>query len=126
MTSVLRSWVSRQIQGNPPKAFRETTQLGNLIGTVTAEEISFDTDGRITHTPRYSHLPHSSFGFGWSSKLDLETSLIAPFEIKVEYIDPTCVIGRILIYHRIPDSSEVNWAVHTILDPAAMKSPPSS
>lgn len=124
MTSVLRSWVSRQIRGTPLRTFRESTRLGQLNGTVTAEDIPFDADGRITHTSRYSHLPHSSFGFGWSSNLDLQTSLIAPFEIEAEYVDPTCVIQRILIYQRIPDSAEVNWAVHTILDPTAMNLPP--
>ncbi len=124
MTSVMKIWVSRQIQGTPPRTFRESTRLGHLTGTVTAEEVPFDADGRITHTSRYSHLPHSSFGHGSSSKMDLWTSLIAPFEIEVEYVDPTCVIQRILIYHQISGSAEVNWAVQTILDPTAMKSPP--
>lgn len=31
MTSVLRSWVSRQIQGTPPRTFRETTRKGLLL-----------------------------------------------------------------------------------------------
>ena len=56
--------------------------------------------------------------------MDLQTSLSAPFEIEVEYADPTCVIQRILIYEQISDSAEFNWAVHTILEPTAMKSPP--
>lgn len=124
MTSVLRSWASQQLQGTPPKTFRESTRTGQLTGTVTAEEIPFDDQGRINRTPRYSHVPLSAFGNGWMSKIDLQTSVIAPFEIEVEYVDPTCVIQRILIYHQVPDSDNVNWAVHTIIDTGAMKSPP--
>jgi len=124
MTSVVRSWVSRQISGTSSKTFLEATRLGQLVGKVTAENIPFDADGRITHTSRYSHLPLSLFGCGWSSNLNLQTKLIAPFEIVVEYVDPTCVIQRMLIYHRNPGSAEVNWSVHTILDPAAMDLPP--
>jgi hypothetical protein len=52
MTSVLRSWVSRQIQGTPPRVFRESTGRGQLTGTVTAESIPFDAQGRMNHTLR--------------------------------------------------------------------------
>ena len=123
MTSILRSWVSRQIQGTPPSIFEQTTLNWKLRGTVTAENIPFDPQGRINHTLRYAHLPMSAFGNGWSSTLDLETSLISPFEIQVEYVDPTCVIKRILIYERIADSVYVNWGVQTIVDTAAVKLP---
>jgi hypothetical protein len=56
--------------------------------------------------------------------MDLRTSLIAPFEIEVEYVDPTCVIQRILIYRQSPDSSEFDLDMRTILDPTVMKPPP--
>lgn len=124
MTSVLRCWVSRQLQGTPPKTFGESTPSGQLSGTVTAEAIPFDAEGRITCTSRYAHLPISAFGNGWMARLDLHTSLIAPFEIMVEYVDPICVIRRIFVYQRL-DGEDVNWAVNTILDPTAMQSPPS-
>ncbi|MBC8353805.1 MAG: hypothetical protein H8E66_17535 [Planctomycetes bacterium] len=124
MTSVLISWVSRQIQGTPPRTFRESARTGQLNGAVTAEAIPFDAEGRINHTLRYSHMPYSSFGGGCASKMDLQTSLIAPFEIEVEYVDPTCVIQRILIYRQIHDSVDFNLELHTILDPTAVKSPP--
>ena len=124
MTTVLRNWVSQQIQGTPPRTFRESTRKGQLTGAVTAESIPFDAEGRINRTLRYAHLPHSSFGPGCAFKMDLQTSLSAPFEIEVEYADPTCVIQRLLIYQQISDLANFNWAVHTILDPTAMKSPP--
>lgn len=124
MTSLLRGWVSQKIQGTPPKNFGESISKGELRGTVTAEEIPFDPEGRINRTTRYSHLPISSFGHGWSSNLSLQTSLISPFEIEVEYVDPTCHIQRIFVYQQIPDCDDVNWAVDTILDPTAMRPPP--
>ena len=124
MTSILRTWVSQRLRGTPPKHFREATQTGQLTATVTAEGIPFDTDGRMTHTLRYAHVPPSALGHGWASKMDLQTSLVAPFEINVEYVDPTCAVRRILVFQQITDSDELNWAVHTILDPAAVKLPP--
>ena len=123
MTSILRDWVSRQIQGNPPGSFSEATTRGTLRATVTAEAIGLEPEGGLRHTMRYAHLPASSFGHGWTSWLDLQTGLIDPFEIEVEYDDPDCVIRRILVYQQIPDDAKFNWAVHAIVDPAAMKSP---
>lgn len=125
MTCVLRGRASRRIQGDPPRIFREATTTGKLTGVVTAEAISLDEETPIHQSSRYSHVPQSAFGHGWSSWIDLQTSLTAPFEIEVEYTDPTCVIGRILIYEEIRDSDETNWFVHTILDPTAMKPRPS-
>jgi hypothetical protein len=123
ITDLFRNWVLRQIPGTSPRTFQETTSTGKLTGRVTAEAIPFeDPEGRITHIARYAHLPLSAFGSGWGSKLDLQTSLIAPFEIEVEYTDPTCTLQRILVYHPVPESEAVNWAVHTILDVAAMRS----
>lgn len=124
MTSVLRNWVSGQIQGTPPQTFREVTRQGQLTGTVTAEAIPFDAEGRLDHTSRYARLPRSAFGDGSALKLDMQTSLIAPFEIDVQYVDPKCVIRCLLIYQPISDLAECNWAVHSILNPTAMKSPP--
>jgi hypothetical protein len=125
ITSVLRSWVSRQIRGTPPRTFRESTQRGKLTGTVTAEAIPLDAEGGLNRTSRYSHLPYSSRRGGQTFiKMDLQTSLVDPFEIEVEYVDPIGVIQRILIYQRISDWDKFNWSVHTILDPTAMKSPP--
>ena len=126
MTSVLRRWITGQIAGTPPKSFRETTSTGQLTGTVTAEAIPFDPEGRITQTARYSHVPISAFGPGWSSKLNLQTTLVAPFEIEVMYNDPICVIERIFTYCRIENSGELDWAVHTIRVPTAMKARPKT
>ncbi len=109
MTTVLRNWVSQQIQGTPPRTFRESTRKGQLTGAVTAESIPFDAEGRINRTLRYAHLPHSSFGPGCAFKMDLQTTLSAPFEIEVEYADPTCVIQRLLIYQQISDLANFNW-----------------
>ena len=120
MTEVLSNWVTRQIQGTPPRRFRESTGKGQLTGTVTAEGIPIDAEGRINRTLRYAHVPQSSFGNGWASKMDLQTSLIDPFEIEVEYVDPTCVIQRLLIYQRITDWDKFNWSGFSILDPTAM------
>jgi len=69
-------------------------------------------------------VPLSAFGCGWISKIDLQTSVIATFELEADYVDPTCVIRRIFIYQRVRDSAAVNWAVDTIIGPRAMKSPP--
>ena len=121
MTAVLRRWTLRQIEGAPPKTFRQSTRAGHLRGTVTAEAIPFDAEGRIDRTPRYAHVPMSAFGFGWGSKLNLQTSLTAPFEVEVAYEDSTCIIERIFVYQQIHDSDEINWAVHTIVDPKAMR-----
>jgi hypothetical protein len=125
MTSVLRSWVSRQNQGTPPRSFRESTRKGQLKGKVTAGEIPFHPEGRTTHTSRYSHLRHSAFGPGYTSKMDLRTTLIDPFEIEVEYAVLTCLIWRIVIYQRITGVADLNWAVHTFSRPGARKTPPS-
>lgn len=113
ITSVLRTWVARQIQGTPPRTFRESTRQGQLTGTITAEAID--------RSSRYGHLPRFAFGPGCATKLDLQTSLVDPFEVQVEYVDPTCVIRRILIYQRYPNS-DFNWSVDTLVDPG-MKSP---
>lgn len=120
-TSILRSWVSRQIDGVSSRVFVESTSKGILRGKVTAESIPFDSEGRINHTLRYSQLPMSAFGFGWASRLDLQTSLIPPFEVEVEYVDPTFLVNRILVYQRILDSSEVDWSVHSIVDVDALR-----
>jgi hypothetical protein len=124
MTSVLRNWVSQQIQGTRSRTFRESTATGELTGTVTTESLPFDTQGRINLTLRYPRLLHSAVGPSCAFKMDLQTSFVDPFEIEVEYVDPSCVIRRTLIYQQILDSAKFNWAVHTILEPAAMKSPP--
>jgi hypothetical protein len=123
ITSVLREWVLRQIQGTPAQTFRESTRRGTLRGTVTAESIPCDAQGRLDHTFEIPGVPHPAFGPGCAFKKDLQTSLIAPFEIDVEYADPTCVIRRLFIYQQISDSENFNWAVVTILDPDAVKSP---
>ena len=120
ISAVIQKWVTRQIAGRPAKEFHESTHTGQLTGKVTAEAIPFDPDGRINHTPRYAHLPFSALGFGCSSKLSLQTTLIAPFEIEVEYVDPTCTLQRILIYNPIPDCPDADWAIHTIIDVSAL------
>lgn len=122
MTNVLRDWVVRQIQGTPARKFEEVTSRGKLTGQVNAEEIPFDPEGRIQNTERYAHVPLNKMGFGWMSQLDLETSLRAPFEIEVAYVDPTCRIERIMVFQQIADGGDANWAGHTILDPSVMKS----
>ncbi len=124
MTSILMTWVSRQVAGAPPKCFREATSTGQLSGTITAEAIPFDPEGRTNRTARYSHLPFSAFGPGCSAKLGLQTNLIDPFEVQVVYVDPDCALARIFIYRRIDNSTQFDWDVHTILDPMAMKTPP--
>ena len=124
ISTVIQQWVTGQISGNPAKTFQEATRTGQLTATVTAEAIPFHPEGRITHTPRYAHLPFAALGFGRSSNLKLQTALVAPFEIEVEYVDPTCKIQRILIYHPILDCPDVDWGIHTIIDVSAMKSPP--
>lgn len=121
MTNVLKAWVLRRIPGTPPKIFREATRRGQLTGTVTAEGLEVDAEGRLTCTPRYAHLPRSAFGPGCASWLNLETSLVVPFEIDVEYADAECVIRRILIFDRITDSASFNWSVSSIVDPDAMR-----
>jgi hypothetical protein len=123
ITSVLREWVLRQIQGTPAQTFRGSTRRGTLRSTVTAESIPCDAQGRLDHTFEIPCVPHPAFGPGCAFKKDLQTSLIAPFEIDVEYADPTCVIRRIFIYQQISDSENFNWAVVTVLDPDAVKSP---
>ena len=71
MTEVLGSWVLRQIQGNPPTTFRESTRKGQLCGTVTAEAIPFDAEGKrklqfrveffnIMNTPQFQ-IPNRTF-----------------------------------------------------------------
>ena len=79
MTSALENWVTQQIQGDPPRTFRKSTRKGKLSGTVTAEAIPFDAEGRINRTLRV--IPPAAFrvGYGWSSKMGLQTSLITPF-----------------------------------------------
>lgn len=124
ITSIMRDWALRQIQGTPPRTFRESTRSGHLTGAVIAESIPVAADGRIQH--RYTHLPLSSFGPGCALKNDVQTSLVDPFEIEVEYADPTCVIQRTLIYQRISNWVDFNWSVTTILDPAVTKSPPKA
>jgi hypothetical protein len=124
ISTVIQQWVTRQISGCPSKTLQESTRTGQLTGTVTAESIPFDLEGRINHTLRYAHLPFSAYGYGCSTKLNLQSTLIAPFEIEVEYVDPTCTLQRILIYHPIHDCPDVDWAIHTITDVSAMKSPP--
>ncbi|WP_158265361.1 HEAT repeat domain-containing protein [Blastopirellula marina] len=121
MTTILRDWVVRQIQGTPPKQFEEATRSGKLTGQVNAEGIPFDPEGRIQQTERYSHVPLAKLGNGWMSMLDLQTSLNAPFEIEVAYVDPSCRIERILVFQHLEDGGDVNWAGHTILDPSVMK-----
>ena len=121
MTDVLRNWVTRRIAGDPPKTFEEPTATGRLRYTVTAEALPFDPEGRITHTPRYRHLPYSAFGPGWSSNLNLQTSLVAPFEIEAEYTDPTCAIARVFIYQPIQPIRDIDWSVHTVVDSPALK-----
>ena len=124
ITTVMQQWVTRQISGDPAKQFQESTGTGRLTARVTAEAIPFDPEGRLTQTHRYAHLPSAALGFGRASQLGLQTTLVAPFEIEVEYVDPTCNIQRILIYHPIPDCPHVDWAIHTIIDVARMKAPP--
>ena len=31
-----------------------------------------------------------------------------------------CIIARIFVFHHHPNDEEVNWSIHTILDPSAM------
>lgn len=92
---------------------------------MTAEEIAFDPNGQITHTSWYSHLHYAAFCPGCAFMRSVQTTLADPFEIEVEYRDPTCLIQRILLYKRIADDPDLNWAVHRIVDPLAMKTPPS-
>lgn len=122
MTDVLRHWVTRQIAGTPPKTFHETTSTGQVRGTVTAEAIPCDADGTYLRTPRYQHVPVLAFGPGCASKINLQTSLVPPFEIEVEYSDPNCVIHRIFIFRPNDLSDSFDWDIDTILDPSAMKS----
>jgi hypothetical protein len=120
MSDILRTWVTRRITGNPPKTLDEPTSTGRLRYTVTAEAIPFDPEGRINRTDRYRHIPLSAFGPGWSSNLNLQTTLVAPFEIAAEFTDPTCTISRVFIYHPITPIRDIDWAVHTVLDPTAL------
>jgi hypothetical protein len=120
MNEVLRSWVTRRIAGNPAKTLEEKTAAGRLRYTVTAEAIPFDSEGRIHHTDRYRHVPLSAYGFGTSSNLNLQTKLIAPFEIEAEFTGATCTISRVFIYHPVTPARDVDWAIHTLLDPAAL------
>jgi hypothetical protein len=122
MTSVLRRWVTRQITGVPAKEFEEVGPSGRVRGLVTAEAIPFDREGRINLVPRYAHVPLPAFGSGWSSTLNLQTTLTPPFEIEVEYVGPGCTVQRIFIYYRIEESASCDWAVSTIVDTSAMKS----
>ncbi len=123
ISTVIQQWVTRKISGSPASTFMELTRAGQLTATVTAEAIPFDAEGRLNLTSRYAHLPFSAWGFGRSSKLNLQTSLIAPFEIEVEYVDPTCNLQRILIYNPIHNCRDVDWSIHTIIDVSAFKSP---
>jgi hypothetical protein len=116
ISTVIQQWVTRNIAGSTAKVFQESTRTGQLTAKVTAEAILFDPEGRINHTPRYAHLQFSALGFRCSSKLSLQTTLIAPFEIEVEYVDPACTLHRILIYNPIPDCPDADWAIHTIID----------
>jgi hypothetical protein len=120
ITELLWRWVVRQISGTSSPVFEERFSQGRLQGRITAEGIPFDDQGRILHTPRYAHLPLSVLGNGCSTKLDLRTNLVAPFEVAVEYSHPACVIQRMFVFCRIPDADDVNWSIHTILDPSAM------
>lgn len=122
ISAAIQQWVTRQISGSLAKTFQESTRTGQLTAKVTAEAIPFDPEGRINHTPRYAHLPFSALGFGCSSRLSLQTTLVAPFEIEVEYVDPTCTLQRILIYDPILNCPDADWAIHTIVDISAMKS----
>jgi hypothetical protein len=120
ITSILRRWVIGKLSSTQAKTFERATAIGRLQGKVTAEAIPFDAEGRINRTARYAHLPRPAFGFGWMSKLNLETTLAAPFEVAVEYADPSCVIQRMFVFHRIEPSDDCNWAVDTIVDSAAI------
>jgi hypothetical protein len=121
ISEILRGWVIRKIHGSPLRNFEEATLLGQLAGrVVVVEGIPFDKQGIITKTARYSRLPSSAFGFGWSTHMDLQTSLVSPFEIDVKYVDPNCMLRRVFIYQHGPLTSETNWSVHTILDPTAL------
>ncbi len=121
ITQVIQQWVTRQISGDAARTFHELTRTGQLTARVTAEAIPLNPEGRINQTPRYAHLPFSAFGNGCSSKLNLQTTLVPPFEIEVEYVDPTCTLTRILIYSPIHNCPDVDWSIHTILDLSAMK-----
>jgi hypothetical protein len=123
ISSVLREWGLRKIQGTPAKTFRESTRSGTLRGTVTAESIPCDAQGRLDHRFEIPDVPHPAFGPGCAFQKDLQTSLIAPFEIDVEYADATCVIRRIFIFQQITDSANFNWTVVTVVDPDALKLP---
>ena len=121
ITSILRRWVTRQLRIAAAKTFEQATSVGQLRGQVTSEAIPFDPEGRITGTPRYAQLPRTAFGDGWMSKLNLDTALTAPFEVAVQYSDPTRVIQRMFVYHRIEFSDDCDWAVDTIVDAEAIK-----
>lgn len=122
MTELLWRWVARRLRGTPPRVFEEQNSTGRLQGRITAERIPFDDQGRILHTPRYAHLPLAALGCGCTTKLDLETNVEAPFEVFVEYVHPSFIIQRMFVFCPIPKDDEVNWALHTILDPTAMRS----
>lgn len=120
ITEILWRWVVRQMPATPPFRFEEQAGQGQLQGQVTAEAIPFDEQGRIIHTTRYAHLPISAFGNGCSTKLDLQTAAVAPFEVAVEYAHPTCTLQRLFVFCHHPHDDDINWSIHTILDASAM------
>jgi hypothetical protein len=122
ISTLIQQWVTRRISGRPEKTFQESTRTGLLTANVNAEEIPFNPEGRITHTPRYAQLPITAFGNGRASRLRLQTALTPPFEIEVEFTDPTCTLQRILIYVPIQNCPDVDWGIHTIADVSAATS----
>lgn len=122
ISDLLRRWVIRHLQGASPRLFDETTPTGRLEGRVTAEAIPFDEQGRLFHTARYRHLTPSECGYGLSTKMDLVTPLVTPFEVEVVSDDPHCRLGRTFVFQELPDDDETNWAIHTILS-APMRTP---
>lgn len=131
ISDLLRRWVIQQINGESSMQFREVFAKGELTGRVVAESIPFDDQGRLRHTERYAQLPSSLLGFGWSSMIELQTNLIAPFEIEIVYSGSQCLIRRIYVFWQDAESTNPNWCVHTVLDtavvaPGEVYRPPSS
>lgn len=120
ITDFLRRWVLDHISGDPPRTFTTTTTTGKLTGRVVLEGLPVDQEGRVIMTPRYAALPREAWSHGWSSRLDLRTTLTSAFEIDVRYDDPACVLRRRFVLHELKDGDVVRWAVHTILDPSGL------
>ncbi len=117
ITDLLRSWTSRQIQGNPAPSFEEGFTAGSIKGEILGRGIPRDPHGQLLNLPRYRDLPRSAFGHGMATKLNLNTSLPSIFEVWTTALCGDSRFERIFIYEPLlKNIAELDCAIHTIID----------